>query len=305
MTPTAFLPRGRWSAGLPLLLGCCVLAGPVAPARAQQSSGIDWGRSPILPPDLSPGVLLGPPPPPAPTSRPHRVRLLGFQPGFLSDPLGLDSDDPPLVDPKPPEVNGGDWITFAHGADNPYFDFRQPGDPGGVGFYRVNTQVQLFDSQTTACSLGLQAVAPAGLQYDGLPDKQGATVVSPAFSLFHALEDGTALQGFVGKHLPVAQAGTTPQLRKDLKYGLAVQRPLVPDAPDALRNLYLSVGALGQYRLADGPASAGPPVSWEVLPGFSWKLADNWWLSGAVVVPVSSTTRTENARWHFTCSFQF
>ena len=77
---------------------------------------------------------------------------------------------------------------------------------------------------------------------------------------------------------------------------------------DPLRNFYVSVGALGMYRIneasSSGPAT-GPPIVWEVLPGFHWKVADNWWVSGAMSVPVSSTYRDNAGRWQLTCSFQF
>jgi hypothetical protein len=307
MTTTATPSRRRraWrSTGLPVLLGWLVLAGPGAPARAQDFTGIDWGRSPILPPDLNRGFLEAPSPLPAPGSRPHRVRLLYMQPGFLSETAGLgDPDDSPLTGaPRLPEPDdGSDWISVSYGHDNPYFDIRQPGDPGGVGYYRVDTQVQLFDTRTTACCVSLRAVTPAGLQFDGLPDRQGPTVVTPSLSFFHALEDGTAFQTFLGKHLPVEQAGTAP-VRKDLRYGMAVQRPLFSDPTTPLSAFYLSVGALGQYRMTDTP---GPPLAWEVLPGFSWKVADNWWLSGAMIVPVGGGTRDNAGRWQFFCKIQF
>jgi hypothetical protein len=186
------------------------------------------------------------------------------------------------------------------GSDNPYFDFRRPGDPGGVGFYRVNTQVQFFDSSSTGCSLGMQAVTPAGLQAAGIDT--GPTVVSPAFSLFHVLEDGTAVQGFVGKNVPLMNAGTAPRpLRRNLEYGVALQRPLATTGPDPLRNLYFYVGALGETRFQKEGVR---PVTWEVLPGLHWKVAENWWMSGGVLLPVGPS-RADSGLWQFTCSFQF
>jgi hypothetical protein len=263
---------------------------------------VDFDKQPVLPSGLNLGALGTVPVSPA--SQPHRIRLFRIQPGFRSDPVGLD-DDTNTNTNTPPDLKNtepdSDWITFSMGNDNPYFDFRQPGDPGGLGFYKVNTQVQLFDTTTTAASVGLQAVAPAGLQFHGLPDKDGPTVVTPALSLFHALGDGTALQGYVGKNIAVANSNAAP-LHQSLQYGLAVQRPL---DVEALRNLYLYVGALGQYRL-DPRDSSGPPVVWEVLPGLHWKLADNWWVSGGVLLPVGPTrSDTAGGTWQFTCSFRF
>src|SRR5207302_1631633 len=84
---------------------------------------------------------------PAPTGttfsrpRPHRIRLFRIEPGFLSDPVGLEPDDPNEVPPD----DGPDWLQLAAGNDNPFFDFRRPGDPGGIGYFKVHGQVQLLD----------------------------------------------------------------------------------------------------------------------------------------------------------------
>jgi hypothetical protein len=193
------------------------------------------------------------------------------------------------------------------GTDNPYFDFRRRGDPGGLGFYRVNTQVQVLDTSTTACSVCLHAVAPAGTQYGGVQD--GPTVFSPQLGLFHALDDETALQCFVGKHLLVNNSGSPSSgtIQRDLQYGVALQRSLAALGAEAFRNVYFYMGALGQYR-ADRGDLAGSAVLWEVLPGMHWKLADNWWLSGGLLLPVSPSARSDSGSslpWQLTCSFQF
>jgi hypothetical protein len=225
-------------------------------------------------------------------------------PGFLSDPVGLDGDDSLPGQPAATPGDAGDgpgWLQLAVGNDNPYFDFRQPGDPGGFGFYRLNTQVQLFDSPSTSCTLGLQAVTPAGLQFAGVPD--GPTVFSPAFALFHALDNGFAVQGFVGKHLQVSSTGYVPvPVQRSLQYGMAIQRPLVAAGPDGPGNLYLFVEALGQYHPTPDPAL--PPVTWEVLPGMHWQVSDSLWISSGVFMPVGPSHLPAN-RWQLTCSFQF
>ena len=300
---------GRVGAPWPLVLGalCLTVSGPQLPAQELSLPPLpaspDLNRDPVLPRSLN---LDGPSSTDA--NRSHRIRLFRFQPGFLSDPVGLDQDDPlAAADGKAPSSDPGvDWINVALGNDNPFFDFRQRGDPGGVGFYRVNTQVQLFDTRTTAFSLGLQAYTPAGLEFDGLPDRYGPTVVSPALSLFHALGDGTALQGFVGKHLPVSNSATAP-LQRAVQYGMALQRPLglTPDGP--LNNLYFYVGALGQYQYRQERVVVSPsPVVWDVMPGLHWKVADNWWVTGGVMLPVGpARTDTLSGRWQVTCSLQF
>lgn len=252
-------------------------------------------RGPLVPPDVvfSPGPTL-------PSSTPpvaERIRLFRIQPGFLSDPPGLDSDEKSPLDAK--EQDDLDFLNLAIGNDNPFFDFRQPGDPGGVGFTRVNTQVQLFDTNRTACSLGLQAITPGGTQFDGLPDKMGPTVLTPALSVYHALDDAVALQAYVGKHLPISNS-STQIIRRDFQYGMALQRPITTRQDDLFRHLYVSVGALGMYRF-DTPS----PVLWEVLPGLHYRLTDNWWISTGISLPLGAARSDVGQHWQLTCSWQF
>jgi hypothetical protein len=241
------------------------------------------------------------------TSQAPRLRLFRITPGFLADPLGMTEDEGVLrmpnlpktdLTPKAPE-SGPEWLQVGMGADVPFFDLRRPGDPGGFGYYRVNTQVSLFDSPTTACALGVQAVTPTGAQFGGLPD--GPTVVIPAFSVFHALNDRFALQGFVSKNMPVSDAATTP-LQRHVQYGLALQRPLLAEGPEGLRNLYFSVGALGQLIPQHDALRLAPHC--DVLPGLQWHVNDNWWLSSAVLMPFGPV-RTAPGQWQLTCSLQF
>jgi hypothetical protein len=240
----------------------------------------------------------------SPAFRPHRLRLFRMTPGFLSDPVGLDQDDPTPPGTIPPVVDPGpEWVTVAMGNDNPFFDFRRPGDPGGVGYYRVHTQVQLFETTSTGCAVGLQAVTPAGLEMAGIND--GPTVLTPAFSLFHYLDDGTGLHCFLGKHvnfnMPLGS-----RLRHAWQYGVAVQRPLSSTQSEGFTNVYWFVEALGRYRYDPG-AAADPSRAniWEVLPGVQWKVSENWWISGGVILPVSSSSPTDTRLWQITCAFQF
>jgi hypothetical protein len=116
-------------------------------------------------------------------------------------------------------------------------------------------------------------------------------------SVFHALNEVTAVQAFVAKNMPI-QNGSASWVNRDVRYGLAVQRPLSTYDNDPLRNVYLSVGALGQSRL-DGPAR---PVV-EMLPGLHYKAGENWWISGAMAMPVGSLGTSQS--WQVTCSVQF
>ncbi|HEY7311039.1 MAG TPA: hypothetical protein VH643_16870 [Gemmataceae bacterium] len=253
---------------------------------------------------------LGAPPATMSPSRGQRIRLFCIAPGFLSEPIGLQDDDSGLpgvpsmpgsnLPSAPAQADGPEWVQFGMGNDNPNLDLRRPGDPGGVGYYRLNTQVQLFDSPTTSCAFGLQAVAPAGIQFAGMPD--GPTVFSPAFSVFHSITENTAIQGFVAKNVPVSGADGTCFLQRSLQCGMAVQRPLSADGPEALRSVFLSVGALGAFRPDHGSLTLLP--TYDVLPGVQWHVNDTWWLSSGVLVPVGPV-RTAPSQWQLTCSLQF
>jgi hypothetical protein len=271
-----------------------------APLRAQLP---DW-QPPAWRPDDWPARVFDPGAA-ASTSLPagrQRIRLFRFAPGFLSDPVGLQDDDSAAgVAPSPPttDADGPDWVQVAMGSDNPYFDFRLPGDPGGLGYNRLVTQVQVLDTARTACTLGLQAVTPAGLQSNGIQD--GPTVVTPALGVFHALDQDTAVQGFLGKNVPVNNTGAAP-VRRNLQYGMAVQRSLLGGDQDSLGHLYFYMGALGRYRV-DSDVSEAPNL--KLLPGLHWKLSDAWWMSGGVMLPVTPTHAESSLPWQFTCSFQF
>jgi hypothetical protein len=286
-----------------LALGLLLAAWPSA-VRAQALD--TWDPSSIIPRDFGLGASSSGPPP----SNPQRIRLFRISPGFISDPVGLqDVDDSPpgsvpVDTPAPTPDSGPDWIQVAMGTDNPYFDFRQRGDPGGLGFYRLNTQLQLVDTRTTSCALCLQAVSPAGIQYCGVQD--GPTVFSPQLGWFCALNDTTAIQGYIGKHMLVNSTGTCPLLQRNLQYGLAVQRSLASLGAEPLRNFYVYMGALGQYRPERNESSGGVAL-WQMLPGVHWRLADNVWVSGGVILPVGPS-RADTATalpWQLTCSFQF
>lgn len=228
----------------------------------------------------------------------NRIRLFRFQPGFLSEPPGLETDDRGAA-PEPDD--GPEFVSLAFGNDNPFFDFRQRGDPGGVGYARVNTQVQLLDTEKTALSIAVQATTPAGLEYDGLPDSKGPTVLTPALSVFHALDEVTGMQAFVGKHVPIQNsAGAT--VRRDVQYGMALHRPVATGLNDPLRNLFLSFGALGLYRIEKETRA---PVSLEVVPGLHYRAGENWWISGGMSLPVGGARTDGSQLWQVTCSVQF
>jgi len=241
----------------------------------------------------------------------QRIRLFRFAPGFLSDPVGLqDQDDsPPGTTPSTPAVTdisdgGPDWVQLALGADNPYFDFRLPGDPGGIGFNRLVTQVQLINTTKTSCTLDLQAVTPAGIQWFGVQD--GPTVVVPSLGIFQAINEDTALQGFIGKNMPLQGSLPAMPVRRSVRCGMALQRSVLPDGPEALRNLYFFMGALGELQRPEvGVPGSAATMNWQVMPGLHWKLTESWWMSGGLMLPARATLPEGPLPWQVTCSLQF
>src|SRR5262249_51833873 len=134
------------------------------------------------------------------------------------------------------EADGPGKVQVVAGNDNPYLDFRRPGDPGGVGYFRIHSQVQFLDAGMMGCALGLRAATPAGLEFDGIRD--GPTVVAPNLAWFFELGDGAALHCFVGKSVR-AGSGWTDNLGRRVEYGLAMHHPVpLLDGSDN-RNLFL------------------------------------------------------------------
>lgn len=267
-------PQTVW--GIAAALALCA-----ATARAEEP--IRWPFEPAAPRPADNG------------NQPKHIRLFGLQPAFLSAPPGLDDDPMDALEPD----SGPDWLQVTLGNDNPFFDLRQRGDPGGVGYYRLSTQAKLVDTSATIFTVGMQAVTPAGLDSDGLAN--GPTIVSPGFSLFRNLGNGAALQAFVGKNFrPGATDSYT--LRRAARCAVALQQPLGNEA-SRLNNIYWFVEGLGRFRY-DPALDVGPSTRWDLVPGMQWKLADNWWMSGGVTLPLHQDG-TGSRLWQLTCSFQF
>jgi hypothetical protein len=228
----------------------------------------------------------------------NRIQLFRIVPAFLTDPVGIEPDDPRDATPD----SGPNWLQLSVGNYNPFFDFRRPGDPGDAGYYKLHSQLQVFDNGATSLSLALQAVTPAGLDQDGVQD--GPTVVSPAVCLFHTLDDGTGIQGFVGKNMNLNRSSFSGPLHRSVQYGVAVQKPVLDTGADNIGCFYLFVEALGRYRY-DATAT-GPPAVWEMVPGVHWRMTENVWLTGGVLMPVGAPLPSREAHlWQLTCSFQF
>jgi hypothetical protein len=236
-----------------------------------------------------------------PPPRTPRLRLPRMPLTSLGDPLGLnpDSDDlPPDAEPAAPD-NDRSGLQVAMGADNPFFDFRRRGSPGGVGYYKLHTQLQLFDTGVTGCTLTCQAVRPAGLESNGIND--GPSFVSPALSVFHDFGDGTALHGFVSKDVRANSAWREGVTDGAFHYGLALQQPLPLVTADPGRGLFVFVEALGRYGEHDGAAG----YSWEVVPGLHYRVSDSWWLSGGLLLPLGPFRSGNAGQWHVGCQWQY
>ncbi len=231
------------------------------------------------------------------------MRLFGMPTGFLSQPVGadLDPDVPPSEDAAPPEPGGDLPVLAAMWNDNPYFDFRRPGDVGGYGYYRIHSQLQLLGTQRTGCSLGMQAVTPAGLESDGIAE--GPTVVAPHFALFHEVSDGTAVQAFVGKDLRVIPR-LDDRFGGGFRYGMAVAQRVPGFDGGTLPYVHVFLEALGRYRIDGESSPGGGPAVWELLPGLHWRVGDSCWVSGGVLMPLGAS-HIDLGLWQLTCSWQF
>ena len=294
-----------------LVIALSVLAlGKVAQAQELEVKPPESRRDVLLPPEL--GFLSSSGNEGAISRVPH-VRLFRMPTGFLSGPAGLDQDDaPPTVvdsDNSPFKEAGDGFLSRVQvnvGNDNPFFDFRRQGDPGGVGYYRLYSQLQVVETNSTGLSLGCQAFSPAGIENDGLAD--GPTFFSPNVAWFQDLGEGAALHGFVGTHMRAAGKLQDSLNRGfqygSVQYGMAFQKPIVAEKADPTRGLFFFVEALGRYRTDNDFTPKFQVSPWELLPGIHWKMSDSLWLSGAVVLP-NGTPRPDNNFWQITCSFQF
>ena len=296
MSARAFLPgRIGWVVAL-----TCVTASSV---RAQDGTDFVYSDAPPLVfRDLNLWAATAEQPPVS-SNTPH-IRLPRMPVTTLGDPLGLIDDDTPANPDAPLSSaapgNGGGPVQVSAGTDNPFFDFRRRGAPGGVGYYKLQTQYQFLDTGNTGCTLSFQAVRPAGLESNGVSD--GPSFVSPALTVFHDLGDGTALHGFVGKDVRANSTwrdGVTES--GGLQYGVAVQQPIPGLTPDPSRGLFLFVEAQGYWSDRD----QGVYHAWELVPGLHYRMSDSWWMSGGVLLPVGPTRYGSTGNWHLSCSWQF
>lgn len=214
--------------------------------------------------------------------RTPRFQLFGMPPAFLCDPLGLDSgDDPNLIEDAGASYSGpgdddlGTDVRVAMGEDNLYLDPRRQGEPGGAGFWKVQSLLQLVDLEATSLCLGLQAVMPAGPETGGVDS--GPTVLSPSLAWFHDLGEGAAVHGFVGQQIQ-ANSRWRNHLGADVQCGMAVQYPVLSLESTSAQGLYVFLQALGRLNDEADLARRKRPA-WEVVPGLHWRMNERCWLS--------------------------
>ncbi len=260
---------------------------------------------PVVPFDLN-ALLAGPDG--AKTSA-QRVRLFMMPTGGVNDLAVRDFEtsptEPGILSPGADPTDDLK-IDMNFNADNPYFDFRLPRDPGGVGYQRYQTGWAVLDTPESALSLNCQAVTPAGLEADGLAS--GQTWLSPGLSCFQRLGEDAGLQAFVTKNVRAQLRGGDSPLDGPMRYGMAVHQPcplLDGWTPGRVFWFMEAVGNVRTDDLVTTTTTGNTLPRLVVLPGLHFQTAPNCWLSGGVMVPVSSGTRTDQSLWQVTASWRF
>jgi hypothetical protein len=203
-------------------------------------------------------------------SRLPRIPMYRMLPGFLSDPANVPGPDDNSGDAG---HGTGDGVLVNFGDDNPYFDPRRPGDPGGMGYYRIFSQMQLLDTGSTSVCLGMKAWTPASISDGGTGE--GHTFLAPGLGVFQDLGYGTGLHGYVGQQVCADLHGGTRQ--SALECGMALQCP-VPGLVEPTNNgVFLYVQALGRYGCQN--YNDAREMELDLVPGVHWRVSDNFWMS--------------------------
>jgi hypothetical protein len=289
--------RSKWLFSLALGFACCASAVGQTTTLAQS---IDFQSDSSLRQEFNQILSHSDP---SYLSRSDRIHLFNMPSALPGDPIGMmpDTDFSSSSFADPSESNDGidDRVQLTLGEDNPFFDLRRHGDPGGVGFYRLYSQMPVFDSQKWSMALVFQGVTPAGLEAEGVAS--GPTILMPSITGFYETSPGAGIHFFAGKDFE-AHSGWTGSLHRDLRYGMALQSaaPAVNDA--FLRGFHLYLEALGRYRMDDTNSPAPPRM--DLLPGLHWQLADNWWMTGGMLMPLCPQ-HIDGHLWQLTCFWRF
>jgi hypothetical protein len=259
-----------------LLLAAVVPSRTAAQIPAQETP--DPWAAPAVSDDVANRLLFGAEPfQPTVTPRTPRISMFHMLPGFLSEPMTILSKDSPVVDDADsavPDAGAGsmEGLVVSMGAYNPYFDLRRPGDPGGVGYNQLHSQLQVVELPSTSVCLGVRAWTPAGLDVGGVQD--GPTTVAPGLGVFHDLGYGAGLHGYVDQNFQGVCKTHGP-----LQYGMGVQCPLTPWAEPSDGSLYFFVEAVGNYDYVGASYRQGRPQNWDVVPGLHWRVNDTFSMS--------------------------
>jgi hypothetical protein len=218
--------------------------------------------------------------------------------GLSTDVLSVDDGDSDNL-AVPALMEDRRW-QFALGSDNQYFDFRRPGDWGGIGFYRLESQYLLLDNSASCLGLGFHAVTPAGLDAGGI--EHGPTVICPHLAWFYQLGGGTGFQGFVSKSVH-ANSEWRDGPGRSIRYGLALQRPFPGLESDPNPRAQLFLEALGRNRF-DGTPDQSSSSNFEFVPGVHWRATDTSWVSSGVLMPLDGFSPAR-LLWQVTCSWRY
>ena len=209
-------------------------------------------------------------------TRTPRLQMFRMPSGFVVTPLGLVAeDDPPPEDPFAKADDDSNVVQITYGNHVPYLDMPKRGDPGGIGYYRIYSQVQLLDAGSTNVGLALHAVTPMGVQSGGV--RNGSTVLSPALACFHDLGDGAAVHAYVGEQI-AANSRWRDQVHAGFRCGLAVQHAVPFTSFSADQGMFVFVQALGQYR-PDSSRTDVRSTSWDLIPGVQYRMNNACWMS--------------------------
>jgi hypothetical protein len=295
------MARCEWVRSTLLTLAACLCCGPAVgqglPSASWQGDLGQLGPWPVWPLSGSPGRLaadglLG-----GWAQAPQFFRMPGSF-SLASASIGLAGGGE-RGNPLPRAFRQTEGrLRVAGGVDTGCSDFRLPGDPGGPGFYRLESQVRLFDWGPSSLALGLKAATPIWQVLGGR--MAVPSVVSPSLAWFQEAGDRLAVQVFIATN--IAPESPALPFNAGLQYGLGVATPLL-GSPGAGRTCYVFVEALGgrQNSLdAGGPAS----LSWQVVPGIHWRGGKDWWLSGGLLLPLDPTDLNAPL-WQITCSRHF
>ena len=126
--------------------------------------------------------------------------------------------------------------------------------------------------------------------------------MSPALAYYQELDAGLALHGFIS-HSLIARPRWGDSLERNVRYGLAFAAPVPGVLIDAAQSLHMFVEAQGRTREGEymPPREGG---NYEFLPGLHWQMGENWWMSGALILPVGAG-RIDPDFWQLTCSWRF